>query len=81
MQAVVLSEAFTWTGTVWRMVEAQHTASTMKIVDDDEEQDLLETLLEGSKPVQPANHGAGLLVGNSISILTFAGRLPFSSHN
>jgi hypothetical protein len=55
MQAVVLSEAFTWTGTVWRMVEAQHTASTMKIVDDDEEQDLLETLLEGSKPVQPAN--------------------------
>jgi hypothetical protein len=27
------------------MVEAQHTASTMKIVDNDEEQDLLETLL------------------------------------
>ena len=36
------------------MVEAQHTASTMKIVDNDAEQDLLETLLEGSKPAQPA---------------------------
>ena len=37
------------------MVEAQHTASTMKIVDNDDEQDLLETLLESSKPVQPAS--------------------------
>ena len=37
------------------MVEAQHTASTMKIVDNDEEQDLLETLLEGSKPTQPGS--------------------------
>lgn len=35
------------------MVEAQHTASTMKIVDNDVEQDLLETLLESSKPAQP----------------------------
>lgn len=35
------------------MVEAQHTASTMKIVDTDTEQSLLETLLEGSKPAQP----------------------------
>jgi len=36
------------------MVEAQHTASTMKIVDTDDEQNLLESLLEGSKPAQPA---------------------------
>lgn len=36
------------------MVEAQHTASTMKVVDNAEEQDLLETLLEGSKPVRPS---------------------------
>jgi len=50
--AVVSSEAFAWAGAVWRMVEAQHTASTMKVVDSVEEQDLLETLLEGSKPVQ-----------------------------
>ncbi len=55
MPAVVSSEAFAWTGTVWRMVEAQHTASTMKVVDTSEEQDLLETLLEGSKPVQSTN--------------------------
>ena len=55
MPAVVSSEAFAWTGTVWRMVEAQHTASTMKVVDTAEEQDLLETLLEGGKPVQPAS--------------------------
>lgn len=37
------------------MVEAQHTASIMKIVDSTEELHLLETLLEGSKPAQPAN--------------------------
>lgn len=36
------------------MVEAQHTASTMKIVDTDDEQNLLESLLEGNKPAQPA---------------------------
>lgn len=35
------------------MVEAQHIASTMKIVDDAAEQDVLETLLESSKPAQP----------------------------
>lgn len=40
------------------MVEAQHTASTMKIVDNSEEQDLLETLLEGSKPTQPGSASA-----------------------
>lgn len=55
MPAAVSSEASPWAGPVWRMVEAQHTASTMKIVDNVEEQDLLETLLEGSKPAQPAS--------------------------
>jgi hypothetical protein len=34
-------------------VEAQHVASTMKIVDDAAEQDLLESLLEASKPPLP----------------------------
>lgn len=53
--AVVSSEARPWAGTVWRMVEAQHTASTMKIVDSVDEQDLLESLLEGSKPTPPAS--------------------------
>lgn len=53
--AAVSSEARLWAGSVWRMVEVQHIASTMKIVDNDAEQDLLETLLEGSKPAQPAS--------------------------
>lgn len=51
--AAVSSESRPWAETVWRMVEAQHTASTMKMVDDSEEQDLLERLLEGNKPTQP----------------------------
>jgi len=50
----VSSEAHDWRGSVWRIVEAQHIASTMKIVDSQAEQDLLETLLEGSKPAPPA---------------------------
>lgn len=49
----VSSEAHPWLGAVWRMVEAQHIASTMKIVDTKAEQDLLETLLEQSKPASP----------------------------
>lgn len=49
----VSSEARDWRGSAWRIVEAQHIASTMKIVDSKDEQDLLETLLEGSKPSQP----------------------------
>lgn len=36
------------------MVEAQHIASTMKLVDNRAEQDLLESLLEASKPARPA---------------------------
>ncbi len=38
----------------WRGVEAQHVVSTMRLVDTSEEQDLLEELLEGSKPPMPA---------------------------
>ena len=37
----------------WRGVEAQHVVSTMRLVDTPEEQDLLESLLEGSKPALP----------------------------
>lgn len=55
MPHAVLSEARPWTERAWRVVEAQHTASTMKIVDGAVEQDLLESLLEGSKPTQPAS--------------------------
>jgi len=55
----VSSEAFAWQGQVWRIVEAQHTASTMKLVDTLAEQDLLETLLESSKP-KPRSEALGL---------------------
>lgn len=37
----------------WRGVEAQHVVSTMRLVDTAQEQDLLEALLEGSKPPMP----------------------------
>lgn len=49
------SEARPWQGSLWRMVEAQHVAATMKLVDNRAEQDLLEALLEGSKPPSPRN--------------------------
>ena len=54
MRRVEPSDAEIWTGAAWRMVEAQHIASTMKLVDGQAEQDLLESLLEESKPAMPA---------------------------
>lgn len=51
----VSSEAFDWRGQVWRMVESQSIAATMKLVDTIEEQDLLETLVETSKPRLPSD--------------------------
>lgn len=51
----VSSEARAWAAPAWRIVEAQHVASTMKVVDDAAEQDVLETLLESSKPHQPSS--------------------------
>lgn len=50
----VSSEARAWAGTAWRLVEAQHIAATMKLVDTQGEQDMLEALLESSKPATPA---------------------------
>lgn len=47
------SEARLMAGTVWRVVEHQYTASTRKIVDTLAEQDLLEEILEESKPPYP----------------------------
>ena len=54
MPAALWSEARPWAGPVCRIVEAQHTASSMKIVDTNDEQNLLESLLESNKPAQPA---------------------------
>lgn len=47
----VASERRYWRGQAWRLVEAQHVASTMKLVDSQVEQNWLEELLETSKPV------------------------------
>ena len=44
---------------LWRAVEAQHVASTMGLVDSQEEQDILEFILEESKPAIPTE-AAGL---------------------
>lgn len=38
----------------WRGVEAQHVVSTMRLVDTAQEQDVLESLLEASKPALPS---------------------------
>jgi hypothetical protein len=51
--AALSSEARFVSGRFWRLVEAQHQISTLKIVDTLEEQALLESLLEESKPALP----------------------------
>ncbi|QND49873.1 RES family NAD+ phosphorylase [Rhizobium lusitanum] len=51
--AELSSEARPISGRYWRLVEAQHQVSTLKLVDTLEEQALLETLLEESKPALP----------------------------
>ncbi|MCA9738134.1 MAG: RES domain-containing protein, partial [Gemmatimonadetes bacterium] len=38
----------------WRVVEAQHLVSTRKLVDSAAEQEVLEDLLDGAKPPDPA---------------------------
>jgi RES domain len=52
--AAVAAEGRRWRGRLWRAVEAQHRATTMRLVDTLEEQAALERLLEDSKPPLPA---------------------------
>jgi hypothetical protein len=47
------SEARPLSGTCWRLVEAQHKVSTLKLVDTVPEQALLEELVEATKPTLP----------------------------
>jgi hypothetical protein len=47
------SEARTYQGRCWRLVEAQHRVSTLKLVDTLDEQALLEDLIEETKPPVP----------------------------
>lgn len=51
--AALSSEAAGLEGNVWRLVEAQHRVSTLKLVDTLDEQALLEDLIEETKPVIP----------------------------
>jgi RES domain-containing protein len=51
--AALSSERRRLSGVCWRMVEAQHRVSTMKLVDTLAEQGLLESLVESSKPPLP----------------------------
>jgi hypothetical protein len=49
----VVSRAARATVRLWRAVEAQHVASTLRLVDDLEEQRLLEEILDATKPAIP----------------------------
>lgn len=51
--AALSSDARASSGTCWRLVEAQHHVSTLKLVDSVDEQELLEDLIEESKPPLP----------------------------
>jgi RES domain len=51
--AALSSEAVRLDGKCWRMVEAQHRISTLKLVDSLAEQALLEDLIEETKPAIP----------------------------
>src|SRR5262245_65560523 len=51
--AALSSDARELAGTCWRLVEAQHHVSTLKLVDSVGEQDLLEDLIEAAKPPLP----------------------------
>ena len=50
----VKSRATRLSGRLWRAVEAQHIASTRRLVDDLEEQRVLEDILEATKPAVPS---------------------------
>ncbi|OSI60338.1 hypothetical protein BSZ21_38935 [Bradyrhizobium canariense] len=47
------SSAKAYASQCWRIVEAQHQVSTMKVTDTSEEQDVLEQIIEDTKPPIP----------------------------
>jgi hypothetical protein len=53
MPAALSSDACELAGTCWRLVEAQHRVSTLKLVDSVDEQEVLENLIEATKPPLP----------------------------
>jgi hypothetical protein len=50
---ILSSHARRASGNCWRVIEAQHRVSTLKITDTQAEQELLESLIEASKPAVP----------------------------
>lgn len=52
-RAALSSSARPLAGICWRLVEAQHRVSTLKLVDTPDEQLVLEKLIEGTKPLIP----------------------------
>ena len=56
--AALSSELQPYRCEVWRLVEAQHHVSTMKLVDSLGEQDVLENLIERTKPAYPVDCGS-----------------------
>ena len=56
------SEARRATRRLWRAVEAQHIASTLRLVANVEEQLVLERILDQSKPALPKDVGLGKLL-------------------
>lgn len=53
MRVALSSECHPFNGLGWRLVEAQHRISTLKLTDTLAEQSLLEELIEESKPTLP----------------------------
>src|SRR5262245_56151992 len=51
--AALSSDAHPLAGTCWRFVEAQHLISTLKLVDSVDEQNVLEDIIDSSKPPVP----------------------------
>lgn len=51
--AALSSERRPYRGRIWRLVEAQHRVSTLKLVDTLDEQGILERELESAKPAMP----------------------------
>lgn len=51
--AALSSEFAPYRGRCWRLVEAQHRVSTLKLVDSLAEQELLEDLIDATKPTLP----------------------------
>lgn len=59
MPTALASEVRRCEGTAWRVVEGQHTVSTRKLVATQSDQELLEDILEATKPPIP-HEAAGL---------------------